>query len=167
MTDFTTELHQTAEADIAAAREAALRARTTHSRAELMRHMMLTTAKSTHEARGESIRLVTDEWLDAWQRDRTNYPYVALMEALAGACYDALTAPGTPTDRAVRDAFAALEHACNEHGTTLADEMAWRSGCSHAWWGDVHPAPDEPQYRAQARRAQSLWQRGCPPECLG
>ncbi len=167
MTDFTTELRRAAEADLTAAREATLRARTIHSRAELMRHMMLTTAKSTDRSRDESIRLVTDEWLDAWRRKRTNYPYVALMEALSGACYDALTTPNTATDRAVRAAFAALEAACVGHGTTLADEMAWRSGCAHEWWGDVHPAPDEAQYRDAAKRKAALWQRGCPPECLG
>ncbi|MCC6197146.1 MAG: hypothetical protein IT518_22040 [Burkholderiales bacterium] len=167
MSDFTTELKHAADAEIAAAREAALRARTTHARAELMRHMMLTTRKSVDRPRADSIELVVDEWLDAWQRTRDNYPYVALMEALTGACYDALKAPSAATDRAVRVAFAALEHACVGNGTTLADEMAWRSGCSHGWWGDVHPAPDEPQYREQAKRETPLWQRGCPPECLG
>ena len=167
MTDFTSELRQAAEHDIGAARHAALRARAMHSRAELMRHMMLTTAKSTDRSRDESVRLVTDEWLDAWRRDRSNYPYVARMEALSGACYDALRTPGATTDHAVRESFAALERACVAHGTTLADEMAWRSGCSHEWWGDVHPAPEKPEYRAQAKRRASLWQRGCPPECLG
>lgn len=167
MTDFTSELRQAAEHDIGAAHHAALRARAMHSRAELMRHMMLTTAKSTDRSREESIALVTDEWLDAWRRDRANYPYVALMEALSGACYDALKAPTPQTDGAVREAFAALERACATHGTTLADEMAWRSGCSHTWWGDVRPAPNLPEYRDRARRSESLWERGCPPECLG
>jgi hypothetical protein len=167
MTDFTGELREAALADIAAAHHAALRARAMHSRAELMRHMMLTTAKSTDKPRDESIRLVTDEWLDAWRRDRTNYPYVALMEALSGACYDALKSPGTQTDGGVREAFAALEGACISHGTTLADEMAWRSGCSHMWWGDVRPAPNLPEYRERAIRSEPLWERGCPVECLG
>jgi hypothetical protein len=167
MTDFTTELQHAADAEIASAREAALRARTLHARAELMRHMMLTTAKSTDQSRDRSIQLVVDEWLDAWLRTRSNYPYVAAMEALSGACYDALRAPGPATDRAVREAFATLEHACIANGTTLADEMAWRSGCSHGWWGDVHPAPNRPEYRDEARRKESLWQRGCKPECLG
>lgn len=167
MNDFTSELRLAAEHDIAAARHAALRARAMHSRAELMRHMMLTTAKSTHESRDTSIRLVTDEWLDAWRRDRANYPYVAQMEALSGACYDALTSPSPQTDAAVREAFAALETACAAHGTTIADEMAWRSGCSHTWWGDVHPAPNLPEYRERAQRSEALWERGCPRECLG
>ena len=167
MIDFTSELRRAAQGDIDAAQRAAERARTTHARAELMRHMMLTTAKSTDRPRAESIRLVTDEWLDAWRRNRTDYPYVAAMEALSGACYDALVAPGEATDRAVRAAFATLEQACVAHGTTLADEMAWRSGCSHEWWGDVRPAPDRPEYREQAKRNAPLWQRGCPPECLG
>ena len=167
MIDFTTELRVAAEADIAAARAATQRARTIHARAELMRHMILTTAKSTHRTRGESIALVTDEWLDAWRRDRTNYPYVTLMEALSGACYDTIRSPGATTDAAVRAAFAALEAACVANGTTLADEMAWRSGCSHGWWGDVRPAPERAEYRDLARRSAALWERGCAPECLG
>lgn len=167
MTDLTTELREAAEHDIATARHAALRARAMHSRAELMRHMMLTTAKSTDRTRDESIRLVTDEWLDAWRRDRANYPYVKEMEALSGACYDALVAPDAAADAAVREAFAALERACAAHGTTIADEMAWRSGCSHTWWGDVRPAPNLPEYRDRARRTEALWERGCPVECLG
>jgi hypothetical protein len=167
MTDFTSELKHAADADITAAREAAQRARAMHARAELMRHMMLTTAKSTHESRETSVRLVTDEWLDAWRRTRENYPYVALMEALSGACYVWLHAKDAATENAVRNAFAHLETACVSHGTTLADEMAWRSGCSHLWWGDVRPAPNLPEYRDRAQRSESLWDRGCPQECLG
>ena len=166
MTDFTAELKHAADAEMASAREATMRARTLHARAELMRHMMLTTAKSADRARAESIKRVVDEWLDAWQRTRQNYPHVAMMEGLAGACYDALRAPSNKTDRALREAFAALEHACVEHGTTLADEMAWRSGCSHGWWSDVRPAPDGP-YNERSRRSESLWERGCPTHCLG
>ena len=167
MNDYATQLTHAADAHMASAREAALRARLAHALAELMRHMMLTTAKSLDRPRAESVRLVVDEWLDAWRRTRDNYPYVAHMEALSGACYDALRAPNADTDRAVREAFAGLEHACVDNGTTLADEMAWRSGCSHIWWGDIHPAPNLPEYREQAKRSESLWQRGCPPECLG
>ena len=167
MTDFTTELKLAANAEVAAAREAALRARTTHSRAELMRHMMLTTAKSTDRPREQSIALVVDEWLDAWQRSRSNYAYVQQMEALSGACYDVLRSPDTATDEAVRASFAELERACVANGTTLADEMAWRSGCSHAWWGDIRPSPPLPEYSERARRSESLFERGCPVHCLG
>ena len=167
MTDFTAELKRAADADIGAAREASLRARAMHARAELMRHMMLTTAKSIDESRETSVRLVTGEWLDAWRRARANYAYVSLMEALSGACYDWLRAKDAATDNAVRNAFAALETACVTHGTTLADEMAWRSGCSHLWWGDIRPAPNLPEYRGRAQRIEALWDRGCPVECLG
>ena len=53
MTDLTTELRRAAEQDIGIAHHAVLRARAMHARAELMRHMMLTTAKSTDKsARG-------------------------------------------------------------------------------------------------------------------
>ena len=167
MIDFTNELKLAADADMAAARGAALRARTTHARAELMRHMMLTTAKSTDRTREQSIALVVDEWLDAWQRNRTNYPYVPQMEVLSGACYDVLRLPNPATDEAVRAAFAALERACVANETTLADEMAWRSGCSHAWWSDVRPSPLRPEYSERNQRSEALWERGCPPQCLG
>jgi len=167
MNDFTTELKHDADAAMSSAREASLQARTMHARAELMRHMMLTTAKSADRPRVESVRLVVDEWLDAWLCTRATYPYVQHMEALAGACYDALRSPGEEADRRVRETFADLEHACVANGTTLADEMAWRSGCAHGWWADVHPAPDAPEYRPEARRDTPLWQRGCPPHCLG
>lgn len=167
MTDCTSELAREAGAHVAAARDASLRARATHARAELMRHMMMTTAKSMGEARERSVRLVTDEWLDAWGRTHGNYPFVAQMEALSGACYDWLHAKDAAADAAVRRAFAALDAACVSHGTTIADEMAWRSGCSHLWWGDVRPAPDAPEFRDRARRPAALWERGCPPECLG
>jgi hypothetical protein len=88
------------------------------------------------------------------------------MEGLAGACYDALRTPSNRADRALREAFAALEHACVTNGTTLADEMAWRSGCSHGWWNDVRPSP-KGDYPERSRRSEPLWERGCPPECLG
>ena len=50
-------------------------------------------------------------------------------------------------------------------GTTLADQMAWRSSCAHGWWGDVRPAPAEGGYSTLAHRAESLWDRGCAPHC--
>ena len=166
MINFTDELANAAAAEVSTAREATLRARMTHARAELMRHMMLTTAKSADQAREASVRLVVDEWLDAWQRTRDNYPFVRQMEALAAACHDALRTPNLETDRAVREAFAALEQACVARGTTLGDEMAWRSGCSHGWWSDVRPSPAG-EFAAGSRRDTPLWERGCPQHCLG
>lgn len=167
MTEFETELRRQADAAIAAARAATLEARRIHARAELMRHMILTTRKSMQRPRGESVALVVDEWLDAWRITRGNTAYVAQMEALAGACHDTLRAPGAATDAAVRAAFDALDAACARIGTTIADEMAWRSGCSHGWWGEVRPAPAGGDYRDLARRDRALWERGCAPECLG
>ena len=72
-----------------------------------MRHMILPTAKSADRLREESVALVTDEWLDAWRRDRRDYPYVPQMEALSGACYDMLRAPRTgPSPRSLTSASA-------------------------------------------------------------
>jgi hypothetical protein len=166
MSDLTTELRQQAEADIAAAREAALRARTSHGRAELMRHMMMAAAKVPDRSREEAVDFVMVEWLTAWGLDRATCPQSPQMEALAGACHDALRAPGPESDAALRTAFAALERAYAVAGTSVADEMAWRSGCSHVWWADIRPAPAGAGYSKLAARTETLWERGCAPHCL-
>jgi len=167
MNDLATELRLEAEAAIAAGRAAMLRARVSHARAELMRHMIMTAGNARGRPRAGAIAWIVDHWLEAWHRDRATYPPVPQMEDLASACFDHVYAPGPDSDRAVRSAFAALERACVADGTTLADEMAWRSGCSHGWWGDVLPAPAGGDHSALAQRKEALWDRGCAPHCLG
>ena len=165
MQDFATELRHEAEAAIAAARDAALRARASHARAELMRHMLTTAAKVQDRPARDAIAFVTGEWLSAWGQDPATCPQKPQMEALAAACQAMARAPGAHADTAVRHAFAALEKAFEAAGTTLADQMAWRSSCAHGWWGDVRPAPADGGYPTLARRAESLWERGCAPHC--
>ncbi len=165
MEDFATELRRQAEAAIAAARDAALAARTIHARAELMRHMLTTAAKVKDRPAREAIAFVLGEWLAAWRQNPATCPQKPQMEALAAACQAMVRAPGTHADTAVRHAFAALEAAYAAAGTTLADQMAWRSSCAHGWWGDVRPAPAEGGYSTLAHRAESLWDRGCAPHC--
>jgi len=164
MADFATELAREAEAAIAAARDAALRARDIHARAELMRHMLTTAAKVKDRPAREAIDFVVSEWLAAWGQDREASPLRPAMEALAAACQAMVRAPGSHADTAVRHAFARLEEAYAAAGTTLADEMAWRSSCAHGWWADVKPAPDA-GYSAISRRESALWDRGCAPHC--
>lgn len=165
MQDFATELRQEAEAKIAAARSAALDARTAHARAELMRHMLTTAAKVKDKPARDAIAFVLAEWLAAWAQDPATCPQKPQMEDLAAACQAMVRAPGTHADTAVRHAFAALEKAYRASGTTLADQMAWRSSCAHGWWGDVRPAPTEGGYPKIGQRTESLWERGCAPHC--
>ncbi len=165
MQDFATELRLQAEAEIAAAREAAARARHTHARAELMRHMLTTAAKVKDRPAREAIAFVLGEWLAAWGQDPATCPQKPQMEDLAAACQAMVRAPGAHADTAVRHAFAALEKAYQASGTTLADQMAWRSSCAHGWWGDVRPAPADGGYPQIAQRTESLWERGCAPHC--
>lgn len=165
MPDFAAELRQEAETAIAAARDASLRARAVHARAELMRHMLTTAAKVKDRPARDAIAFVLAEWLAAWAQDPATCPQKPQMEDLAAACQAMVRAPGAHADTAVRHAFAALEAAYAAAGTTLADEMAWRSSCAHGWWGDVRPAPAEGGYSALARRADALWERGCAPHC--
>lgn len=165
MEDFATELRRQADSAIAAARDATLAARTSHARAELMRHMLTTAAKVKDRPARDAIAFVLGEWLAAWGQDPTTCPQKPQMEALAAACQAMARAPGTHADTAVRHAFAALEAAYAAAGTTLADQMAWRSSCAHGWWGDVRPAPAAGGYATIAQRADSLWERGCAPHC--
>ncbi len=111
MTDLATELRRRAEADIAAARAAALAARASHARAEFLRHMMTTAAKVRDRPRQEAIDFVVTEWLAAWGQDRATCPQRPQMEALAGACQDMVRTPSSDLDDALRAAFAALEQA--------------------------------------------------------
>ena len=49
-------------------------------------------------------------------------------------------AAGLPdADAALADTLDALDHALATSGRTLTDEMAWRSKCTHGWYGMVRP----------------------------
>ena len=145
------------EAAVAAMREAAIRARDLHARAELMRHMAMAAAKAKDRPRAEAVRQVVAEWLAAWKLDRKTWQHVAEMDSFAAAVHDYARAPSDAHDRALRDAAAALEHGFSAAGAALADQMAWRSRCAHGWWDAVRPE--------DAGRAP-FWERGCPPDCL-
>ncbi|MCK6508263.1 hypothetical protein L6R53_33710, partial [Myxococcota bacterium] len=74
-----------AEAAVAAMREAALRARDRHARAELMRHMAMTTAPVKDRPRDAAVRHVVDHWLEAWSLDRAAAADPAAQSNGAGA----------------------------------------------------------------------------------
>ena len=136
------ELRTQSGAAIAAMQAAALHARSLHARAELLRHMLSTAAKP-----GANLDSVTHEWMAAWKM--TDWPEVA---AEARRFTEAVLAGHDP---AIRTSFAALEAALVLHGTTLADEMAWRSRCAHGWWAAVAPQAGAP-----------FWEQACPEDCL-
>ena len=152
------ELRREADAALAAMQQAARRARETHARAELMRHMTMTARNAGGRPRDEAQRWMVDHWLEAWKLERASCPYVEAMTALSAAFYDHVRSPGDPTDRAIRAAFEALERAYRATGTNVADEMAWRSSCAHGWWAQVAPPP--------TNQAKPFWEHGCPAHCL-
>ena len=61
MTHFVDELTANSEAAIAAMRDAALRARHIHARAELMRHMLVTAHKVKRKPRADAVEAVVTE----------------------------------------------------------------------------------------------------------
>ena len=166
MTDVVDELLGEAQQAVTAMREAALRARALHARAELMRHMRTTAAKSKDKPRAEAVRAVVDEWLDAWALTRESWPHVAEMEAVTIAFHDHARAPSFMTDGALRTAILALDAAFAKAGKPLADQMAWRSMCAHGWWGQVTPPPPGQGRADRQWPARPFWEDGCLPQCL-
>lgn len=157
-----------AEAAVAAMRDAALRARTLHARAELMRHMAATARKALEggRPRDEAAALVAREWMQAWGLgcgtgldDAARGFVAAHLDAAAGA-------PGA--EAALAGSLAALDAALAAAGTTLADKMAWRSECAHGWWGQVRPPPaglpPRPGIPAPDP-GRPFWDSGCAPHC--
>jgi hypothetical protein len=143
---------------IAAMRAAALAARAAHARAELLRHMRTTAAKMRGLDVDTAAERVRGEWMKAWRLDAGGYPALgAAIRAFAAAfCRDAGT-----SDDATRLAIAAtletLEAGFVAAGTTLADQMAFRSECAHGWWASVVPKPES--------GLAPFWESGCPPHC--
>lgn len=167
------DLQAQADDAVAAMRAAAITARSVHARAELMRHMRTTAAKSKDRNRAEAIEAVVQEWMQAWYLERSEYRDLEnQMMAFAGAFYDYVQEPGDRSDQAVRRACTALEEAFASHGTSLADQMAWRSMCAHRWWEVVSPAPADlpgrkPRPTIPAYRDDTpFWELGCAAQCL-
>ena len=147
---------------IRAMQAAALHARAVHARAELLRHMRATAAKP-----GIDEATVAQEWMQAW--GMADWPEVAgEMRGFVAAFCAYAAEPSAVTDGAVRAATAALEAALAVRGTTLADEMAWRSECAHGWWGAVRAAPDGYAARRSVPGvAVPFWAAGAAARCGG
>lgn len=166
MTHLVEALRMEAEATMAAMRAAALHAREVHARAELMRHVLGTARRVSGKPRDEALGCVVDEWLKAWALDRATWRHVADMERLSLAFYDYVRAPTDANDRAVREACTALERIFASTGMSLADRMAWRSGCAHDWWAQVSPPPAGKGRGDRQWPDRPFWEHGCPARCL-
>jgi hypothetical protein len=166
MAHLVDELKAKADADIAAMQRAALRARDTHARAELMRHMLMTANKVKNRPRADAVRFIVDHWLDAWNLARATWRHVAEMEAFAAAFHAYAIAPTDAHDESVRATCIRLELAFAAAGMPIADQMAWRSICAHGWWAQVRPAPAGQGRPDRVAPSQPFWEDGCLPECL-
>ena len=160
------ELRAKADENIAAMRDAALRARDAHARAELMRHMLMTADKVKHRPADDAVRFIVDHWLEAWGLARESWPHVAEMEAFAAAFHAYAIAPSHANDDAVRATCVRLELAFVSAGMPIADQMAWRSICAHGWWAHVRPPPQGQGRADHVAPDRPFWENGCLPECL-
>jgi hypothetical protein len=172
MSPFIDELQTLATAAIAQMQEAALAARYLHARAELMRHMLTTARKMMHKPRAEAVEAVVREWLAAWNLDRNAWPHIATeIENLTAAFYDFAHNPSTANDTALHACAVALDAALAREGTTISDQMAWRSQCAHGWWEAVKPTPaDLPGAKPRPTipapvKGEPFWESGCAPFC--
>lgn len=172
MTDYVEQLAAEADAAVAAMRAAARAARDAQARAELMRHMLTTARKMGARPRAEAIAGVVGEWRAAWGLTTAGDAMVAgAMEDLTAAFLDHAAGADAATDARLRESAAALEAAFAARGTSLADEMAWRSQCAHGWWESVAPRP--PGLAGAAPRphlprpaeGRPFWEAGCADFC--
>ncbi len=166
MTHLVDELAGRADAEIAAMRAAARRARDAHARSELMRHMLMTAGKVAAQPADDAVRFIVDHWLEAWHLERASWPHVPEMEAFAAAFHAYAGAPTDAHDAAVRATCARLEAAFSAAGMPIADQMAWRSVCAHGWWAQVRPAPPGRGRQDRDWPDRPFWEHGCLPECL-
>jgi hypothetical protein len=159
-----------AQAAISEMRESALRARILHARAELLRHMRGTAAKNA--GRRAAAAKIADEWMRAWGLGADAYPDLAgpFRDFTKAFCVDA-EAPSASSSIAIGEALDALEAALAGTGTTLADQMAFRSHCAHGWWEMVVPVPSDPPRGERYadipswRKGVAFWDIACAPRC--
>jgi hypothetical protein len=172
MAHLVEDMQQAAREAVTQMREAALRARSLHARAELMRHMRTTAAKVADRPRDEAVAFVTGEWMNAWQLSPAAYPEVAQeMKAFTAAFCAYAGQPDDAADAQVRAALDALDQALAGKGLDIADQMAWRSECAHGWWEAVRPTPAGLPGRKErpgiprAAGDQPFWAAGAAGHC--
>ncbi len=172
MPHFVEMLQQDAAEAIARMREAALEARRRHARAELMRHMLTTARKVKDRPRAEAVETVVREWMDAWNLGRGDWPHIAReMEAFTEAFHDYANDPSDARDARVAATAEGLEAALAQEGTSIAEQMAFRSQCAMAGgnWScrrrptlpGRKPRPSIPPPDPDA----PFWEAGCAEFC--
>jgi hypothetical protein len=166
------ELARTAEAAIEAMKDAARAARHAHARSELMRHMLSTARKVKDRPMDEAVEIVVGEWMAAWNLDRTAWPGLARdMMTFTAAFHHYANTPTDAADEDLRRATKALEDAFASVGTTLSDQMAWRSQCAHGWWQSVVATPEDLPGLSErpaipiSKPTEPFWSAGCPASC--
>ena len=103
--------------------------------------------------------------MNAWRLEGSGDPGLeAAMLTFTGAVLAYVDEPDAGQDAKLRAAIASLEGCFEAQGTTLADQMAWRSECRHGWWSMVCPMPGEAQGRTATSPAP-FWEMGCPERC--
>ncbi len=173
MSHFVDQLQSEAEAAMAAMRKAAIAARYIHARAELMRHMRSTAEKSKDKPKTEAVEAVVAEWMEAWHLPRREWPHVAReMESFTEAFYDYACERSDANDARVRKTCDALDAAFAAQGTSISDQMAFRSMCAHGWWDAVVPTPSDLPGRTDRPTVPKLqtdkpfWETRCAERCL-
>jgi hypothetical protein len=172
MPHFVEELQQEAAGAIARMKQTALAARHVHARAELMRHMLTTAKKVADKPKAQATETVVSEWMQAWNLERTQWPHIAReMEAFTEAFHDYANAPSDAHDAILRQSCEALDAALAREGTSISDQMAWRSQCAHGWWDKVSPTPtDLPGSKPRPSIPQPeantpFWDQACADFC--
>lgn len=172
MPGFIDEMQDAARRAIDFMRDSALAARDLHARAELLRHMRTTALKVADRPRAEAVAFVVREWMAAWRLEPDADPALNRdLVAFTDAVCSYVERPGEAEDTAVRQATAALDAAFGRRGSSLADEMAWRSECAHGWWELVRPMPaDLPGGSAEPRGprpgpGRPFWTAGAADHC--
>ena len=172
MPHFVEDLQQEAQRAVAAMQSAALAARHIHARAELMRHMLTTARKVATKPKAEAVETVVREWMDAWNLGRSEWPHIAReMEAFTEAFHVYANDPSDAHDAALRRSCEALDAALAREGTSISEQMAFRSQCAHRWWELVVPVPpDLPGAKPRPSvpvlaEGVPFWEAGCADFC--
>ena len=165
MAHLVDELKAKADADIAAMRSAALRARDTHARAELMRHMLMTANTVKGRPAADAVRFIVDHWLEAWALTRASWPHVTEMEALPPPFTPTRSRPATRTTTPCVDVHPARARLRRgRDADRRPDGMAARSARTAGGRGAPGAAGTRTHGLHVARRP--FWEQGCRPECL-
>jgi hypothetical protein len=177
VTDLAPHPVDTLQAEAAAAvtrmQDAARAARLLQARAELARHMRTTARKLLHLPLEEAVAAICREWMKAWGLKVDAWPGLAgpVGDFARAFCEDARG--GTAATRAAIDqSLTALDNAFRALGSSLGDEMAFRSECAHGWWSAVVPVPEALVDPARALGipkplpGEPFWSAGPQAHCL-